>query len=643
VNRLGKSYFHELDLLHDSCTSALEANVSNIEKILLSIDKPLITLGSGGSFSVALLASRLFQSLGGNSFSKTPLELIQGEINTKNTNVLLVTASGRNKDIINSLKYVMKTETNNTIILCGSNKNRLQKIMLDNENNKLNIYCLPNGKDGFLAMNSIAFFSTILIKAYCNIFQDSFSESTINSIFKEVETFIIDLEKKGINYNEIQTYLALYGVNGKPAAYDFESKLTESGLSNVQLIDFRNFGHGRHNWINRKGNSTCIVSFVSSIDENISTKTLNLIPGNIEKITLSSSLKYPASILSLIIQTFYFVGNIAQHAGINPGKPSIPSFGRKLYHLNYRTKRMSQNNLLTESAIKRKIASFGGPTNIKNVLTYWETAYQSFIKDLSNATFRAIIFDYDGTLCRKHEKSIGLNKELALNLQELIDSNISIGIASGRGQSIRNDIQRIFPKAYWHKLHVCYYNGADYGLASDNKSPNKKSPIDTNLDNLIHILDREENEFLQIPREIRPKQITFTPELLNTAATWTLINEIIEKEKLKLKALISDHSIDVVPADISKLSLYYKFKNSIDLGKNEYIMCIGDKGKWPGNDYELLSTDHSLSVDSVSSSLNTCWNISPPGYRNVSACMKYLSAFINEKNKLKIIYSNLRT
>ena len=54
------------------------------------------------------------------------------------------------------------------------------------------------------------------------------------------------------------------------------------------------------------------------------------------------------------------------------------------------------------------------------------------------------------------------------------------------------------------------------------------------------------------------------------------------------------------------------------------VLSVGDKGQWPGNDYELLNTPYSLSVDEVSADPDTCWNIAPAGHRGTQAVLDYL-------------------
>jgi hypothetical protein len=56
------------------------------------------------------------------------------------------------------------------------------------------------------------------------------------------------------------------------------------------------------------------------------------------------------------------------------------------------------------------------------------------------------------------------------------------------------------------------------------------------------------------------------------------------------------------------------------------VLCIGDRGRWPGNDFALLQEPYSLSVDEVSPDPNTCWNLAPPGHRGIQVTLDYLQS-----------------
>jgi hypothetical protein len=83
--------------------------------------------------------------------------------------------------------------------------------------------------------------------------------------------------------------------------------------------------------------------------------------------------------------------------------------------------------------------------------------------------------------------------------------------------------------------------------------------------------------------------------------------------------------VDVVAPSVSKRSVVRQIEK--DIGDVELkCLCVGDRGRWPGNDSELLMEPYSISVDEVSSSLDTCWNLASPGLSNVDAFLELLRA-----------------
>ncbi len=66
------------------------------------------------------------------------------------------------------------------------------------------------------------------------------------------------------------------------------------------------------------------------------------------------------------------------------------------------------------------------------------------------------------------------------------------------------------------------------------------------------------------------------------------------------------------------------------------MLCIGDRGCWPGNDFALLNQEFALSSDEVSGSPDTCWNIAPAGHRGVQATLGYLSALFGKDGRFRL-------
>jgi hypothetical protein len=65
------------------------------------------------------------------------------------------------------------------------------------------------------------------------------------------------------------------------------------------------------------------------------------------------------------------------------------------------------------------------------------------------------------------------------------------------------------------------------------------------------------------------------------------------------------------------------------------ILSIGDRGRWPRNDYELLRGAFALSVDEMSVDPATCWNLAECGQRGVAATLEYLRALEGHRGALR--------
>ena len=67
----------------------------------------------------------------------------------------------------------------------------------------------------------------------------------------------------------------------------------------------------------------------------LATKTLDLIPGEIPRLTLKSEYSATLCSIDLLIKSFYLVSAIGDKVGIDPGRPGVPGYGSKLYNLKY--------------------------------------------------------------------------------------------------------------------------------------------------------------------------------------------------------------------------------------------------------------------------------------------------------------------
>ncbi len=391
----------------------------------------------------------------------------------------------------------------------------------------------------------------------------------------------------------------------------------------ILVSDYRHFAHGRHQWFDKQKDSA-IIALTSAPDEMLSSKTLQLLPSNIPKLVLQSNIDSYEATIDLLIQSMIVVNIVGYNAKIDPGKPGVPEYGSKIYHLRYEKLLNTPSLSIETTAILRK-------ANVDNILKLnseeyikWQNGYKNFINKISSNKYGSLILDYDGTLCSAENRFLGITAEIKEMLLSFVKKGFVLGIISGRGKSLRDEINKVFTNAPELKNNVVvgYYNGSDIAVLSNQNRPIKKAPLHKSLKIIA-----KRSKALKLEFDISPNQLTFGS---NVNSKWYNIRRILLNEVmlLKLKDITiveSSHSIDIIPMDIASKNNIIKHcrKKCKDLGLALNPLCIGDKGQWPGNDYLLLSNPFALSVGEVSSSPNTGWNICPPGMRDEKG-MAYL-------------------
>ena len=94
----------------------------------------------------------------------------------------------------------------------------------------------------------------------------------------------------------------------------------------------------------------------------------------------------------------------------------------------------------------------------------------------------------------------------------------------------------------------------------------------------------------------RRPQITLEPRPTRTGEeVWALLQHLLYTlDSPGVAALRSAESLmDVVAPGVSKRAVVERVRLMIG-GPEEPVLCIGDRGCWPGNDFSLLSGPYSL-------------------------------------------------
>ena len=284
---MGKPFQQEIQQLSQTYIWARREDVGELSAALLPLQQhSLLVVGSGGSLSAAHLTATLHEMRTGNLARVcTPLELAGNAQTAATMGIVLLSAGGKNPDILNALSEAFRMEPPWTTVICGTRSTPLAKLARSQEFGSVYDYSVPVEKDGFLATNSLLAFFTLILRSQLP------SASELPNTLEEVmgaPDALTFLEKS--SQGELaavvarETLLVLYGASTKSAAIDLESKLTEAALARVQLADFRNFAHGRHHWLAKRASESAVVAFCAPEDMSLCRRTLESLPREVPRV-----------------------------------------------------------------------------------------------------------------------------------------------------------------------------------------------------------------------------------------------------------------------------------------------------------------------------------------------------------------------
>jgi hypothetical protein len=424
------------------------------------------------------------------------------------------------------------------------------------------------------------------------------------------------------------TILVLHGTSTHPAALDLESKFMEAALGNLHVPDYRNFAHGRHYWLAKRAETTAVLALIAEEDRDLADRTLRRLPVTVPVARIHVPHTGPMASLAALVLALQIVLHAGKALNVDPGRPHVLQFGRRIYRLKAFPRHAAgwtaKDSTLV--AIERKAGMSIASLKARGDLERWQRAYGSFVRGLERTSFGGAIFDYDGTLLDHEHRFFGPDDRVLQHLQRLLSAGVAIGIATGHGKSVRADLRRILVENLWPRVVIGYYNGAESGRLDEDSCPDAQAAPCLALAPIAQFLSSDRYVCEQATCTFRQWQITLEPRSqLGGSELWDIAQHAaLAYGQPGVMVVRSSHSVDILAPGVSKRSLVTSLKNAT--GGTLPVLCVGDRGRWPGNDAALLMEPHALSADEVSPDPLTCWNLAPPGYRGVQATLTYLAA-----------------
>lgn len=622
-------YDSELQNLAKTYESALKADVGLLkEAIAGASESSIIGVGSGGSFTVASLLCNLHEAYTGRvSRASTPLEVICNPTLAASSPVFLISAEGKNPDIIEALVRARQHSARTVHVLTNRNESELMRSVAQLTDISKHVFELTE-KDGYLATNSLLMDAVLVARAYGELDEAKkqlplkigdlrLQDQTIDEWLNRATDFVDSVVSRG---GIIVTYSPLL----RPIAADLESKLSEGALLYSQLADLRSFAHGRYLWLADRPNDCAILALIEPSLQRLWTHMQTLMPKDVPILTLPLGGAKPADLLAGLVTQMRLIGKLAERVGRDVGRPNVPEFGRDLYYVKL------------EDHIQRPAESTGHGANSKYEVLgarwpskprygYMGRALEAYKNDLAKQQFRAIVFDYDGTLCTSQSADGPPPEPIQDELTRLISGGIVVAIASGRGGSVPENLQKALPQSMWNRVQLGLYNG---GLITEvGRNDPTSTATSEFLSHVVRIVGRLQT--LGVPiRKIRinqPYQVSVRfRDGISTEQMWFVIADALRQAGLDLSRMVrSKHSVDILADGVSKSHLIAHLIQKFKLEPYQ-VLTMGDQGAWPGNDSALLEHRFSLSVDFPSRRLDRGWNFAPPHKRGVDATRWYL-------------------
>ena len=604
---MGRSYQRELEKIPATIHWAFDQDVSSLQHTLLRefASRNLVAVGSGGSFVAATFAARLHEAATGRlARASTPLEASTRPI-TKNTAALLLSARGSNIDIQQAATVLPQLGYEPVSAVSTLGGSPLGQI-LRHFGGTSHEFSVPTGRDGFLATNSLMATMLLLLRAclpHCKTLTP--------------ENFIpVPPPTSGEPATVLgrSTLLVLAHGWAKPAALDLETRFSEAALANVIVTDPRNFAHGRHHWLSVHSESTAIISLETKDSQREASRMIRYFPETVDVLRVNSNKDGPSATIELVSSTMQLAGLAAKLRGYDPGRPRVAEFGRRLY----RAGSTRRTNRVEPAPIARKRAALHLAQNADQ--DGLKTALRDFVHKIERTTFHSLAVDYDGTLCRRDRRFEPPDQEIQVELNRLLHDGILLGIASGRGGSMYDHLRTTISKKHWEQVTVGLYNGAKVINLTD-QLPETQEQIPPPLAAAYQRLEPL-RAVLGFDMTIRPHQITLQPTTtLEPHELRTVAHEHLAQTD-GISLIASSHSVDVVLAGTSKATVV----DALVAQQPGVTLRIGDQGSAGGNDFDLLNSGLSLSVDRISSNLETCWHLGAAGHSGVGLTAQYLQA-----------------
>ncbi|MFT4435041.1 hypothetical protein ACMX25_16825 [Caballeronia sp. 15715] len=618
---MGKRFSEEIAYLPSAIHWALEQNVDLLGRVLAAHSgRSLLAVGSGGSSTSAAFLARLHElEFGRVSRQATPVDLLAHETRPDDCAIALVSAEGKNKDVIAAAHQMLAMEAPGFALTLAPESPLARKLLACGATAAA--FPAPWGKDGYLATNSLIATMILMARGYDIDGLDRYLAQIDEQWLRSRRSYIAE-QGLGDAVASGRHMCVLYGRDGISGAIDIESKIAESAIGVIQTVDFRQFAHGRHLQLASGDLAPCFVSFQSPRDLNLAQATIGSFPSDVPVVRLDLPDGHALAEIVSVIDAILITDILSRSRGIDPGQPDVPEFGRALHATDVGEALRGHGGW--PPALVRKVRNVEAPFAAYDK---FRLSGLAFANRLERARFRALVCDFDGTFCNTDLRFEGLDAGLVSQIERIAGAGIQIGFATGRGDSLHTDLRAKLSVLSWSKITIGLYSGSVIsGLAEAPPVQGKSDP------RFVELTEWLDDSTLLGALKSSPKicEGQLSLRIRDQSSKYRIgayVRQWLEaKGYVGWRIFYSGHSIDVLTESAGKDKVVSAISSTIGCSCEDEILRIGDSGDIEGNDHEFLNEGLGLSVSGVSIARDACWNFLPLGLTGAQGTRFYLEA-----------------
>ena len=314
--------------LPETYEAALAIDVHRLKSAISGTsESSILAVGSGGSFTVASLMCNLHEAYTGRvSRPSTPLEIICNPTLAAASPVFLISAEGKNPDIIEALQRARLHSSRSLHVLTNRAESPLMARAARLTDITTHVFELAE-KDGYLATNSLLLDAVLVARAYGELDQEAkqipssiaglrLLDESVDDWVKNAQLFMEDATARG-------GVIVIFSPLLRPVAADFESKLSESALLYCQLADLRSFAHGRHLWLADRPEDCAILVLIEPSVRPLWDEMRKFIPTSMPTLEMPFGGAKPRDLLAGLVAQMHLISVAAQRSGKDPGRPLV--------------------------------------------------------------------------------------------------------------------------------------------------------------------------------------------------------------------------------------------------------------------------------------------------------------------------------